>query len=132
MVNRGYYTSLYDAAQGRKAAPLPLAKSEEWLARSGRVIPGGAQTYSKSWRQHIRGVSPLFLERGAGAWVWDVDGNRYVDLIQGLLPNILGYAHPDVDRAAGWSSPLVRRRGGRPRAGAGDLDCARPARAGSP
>ncbi len=100
MANRGFYTSLFDAAAGRKAPPLTLEKSEEWLARSGKVVPGGAQTYSKSWRQHIRGVSPLFLERGAGAWVWDVDGNRYVDLIQGLLPNILGYAHPDVDRAA--------------------------------
>ena len=41
-----------------------------------------------SWRQHIRGVSPIFLEHGEGAWVWDVDGNRYVDLIQGLLPNV--------------------------------------------
>jgi len=94
------YASLFDAAEGRKAAGLTVARSEEWLSRSAAVIPGGAQTYSKSWKQHIRGVSPLFLEHGAGAWVWDVDGNRYVDLIQGLLPNILGYAHPDVDRAA--------------------------------
>ncbi len=98
--NRGYYKSLFEAAGGQKAKPLALAKSEAMLERSGKVIPGGAQTYSKSWRQHIRGVSPIFLDRGAGAWVWDVDGNKYVDLIQGLLPNILGYAHPDVDRAA--------------------------------
>lgn len=41
-----------------------------------------------------------FLETGRGARVWDVDGNEYVDLVQGLLPNILGYAHADVDRAA--------------------------------
>ena len=98
--NAGYYKSLFDTARGEKAAPRSLEKSEKWLERSARVIPGGAQTYSKSWRQHIRGVSPIFLERGAGARVWDVDGNEYVDLIQGLLPNILGYAHPDVDRAA--------------------------------
>jgi glutamate-1-semialdehyde 2,1-aminomutase/spore coat polysaccharide biosynthesis protein SpsF len=98
--NRGYYKSLYDAAQGKRADPRPLVKSEQWLARSDKVIPGAAQTYSKSWRQHIRGVSPIFLDHGSGARVWDVDGNEYVDLIQGLLPNILGYAHPDVDRAA--------------------------------
>ena len=98
--NFGYYKSLYDHADGTKAGPLPLAKSEAWLRRSEKVVPGGAQTYSKSWRQHIRGVSPIFLERGSGARVWDVDGNEYVDLVQGLLPNILGYAHPDVDRAA--------------------------------
>lgn len=100
IANEGYYKSLFDAADDHKASPRPLAQSETWLERSSRVIPGGAQTYSKSWRQHIRGVSPIFLERGAGARAWDVDGNEYVDLIQGLLPNILGYAEPAVDRAA--------------------------------
>jgi glutamate-1-semialdehyde 2,1-aminomutase/spore coat polysaccharide biosynthesis protein SpsF len=99
MVNEGYYRSVFQAAPAERAAALPITKSEEWLARSEKVIPGGAQTYSKSWRQHIRGVSPVFLERGAGARVWDVDGNEYVDLIQGLLPNILGYAHPEVNAA---------------------------------
>lgn len=98
--NFGYYKSLYDDTLAAKAAPLALARSEAWLERSGRVIPAGAQTYSKSWRQHIRGVSPIFLESGTGSRVQDVDGNVFVDLIQGLLPNILGYAHPDVDRAA--------------------------------
>ncbi len=98
--NFGYYKSLYDHADAAKAAPLRLVESEAWLRRSEVVTPGGAQTYSKSWRLHIRGVSPIFLERGSGARVWDVDGNEYVDLVQGLLPNILGYAHPDVDRAA--------------------------------
>ena len=98
--NFGFYKSLYDHAIAAKAPPLPLAESEAWLKRSEQVVPGGAQTYSKSWRQHIRGVSPIFLERGNGARVWDVDGNEYVDLIQGLLPNILGYAHPAVDLAA--------------------------------
>lgn len=98
--NEGYYKSLYDAASSERASALRLDKSEAWLQRSQKVIPGGAQTYSKSWMQHIRGVSPIFLERGQGARVWDVDGNEYVDLIQGLLPNILGYAHPEVDSAA--------------------------------
>jgi len=38
------------------------------------------------------------LARGKGCRVWDVDGNEYIDYIQGLLPNILGYAHPSVNR----------------------------------
>ncbi len=99
IVNRGYYKSLFDGASGAKAAPRRLDQTLRLLDRSAQTIPGGAQTYSKSWRQHIRGVSPLFLDRGQGAYVWDVDGNQYVDLIQGLLANILGYAHPDVNRA---------------------------------
>lgn len=104
--NFGYYKSIFDSAEAEKAPALQLARDEALLARSSRVIPGGAQTYSKSWRQHIRGVSPIFLERGAGARVWDVDGNEYVDLVQGLLPNILGYAHPEVDRAVSERTAL--------------------------
>ena len=53
--------------------------------------------YSKSWRHHIKGVTPIFLEKGSGSKVYDVDGNEYIDLIQGLLPNILGYSNKDVD-----------------------------------
>jgi glutamate-1-semialdehyde 2,1-aminomutase/spore coat polysaccharide biosynthesis protein SpsF len=100
IINEGFYLSLLKAASAEAAPPLPLDKSFAWLERSERVIPGAAQTYSKSWRHHIRGVTPIFLDRGKGAIVTDVDGNRYVDLIQGLLPNILGYAHDEVDDAA--------------------------------
>lgn len=100
IINEGFYLSLFKQATPDAAPALPLERSEYWLQRSERVIPGGAQTYSKSWRHHIRGVTPVFLERGKGALVWDVDGNEYVDLIQGLLPNILGYAHEEVNDAA--------------------------------
>ncbi len=41
----------------------------------------------------------MFLAKGKGCRVWDVDGNEYIDYIQGLLPNILGYAHEEVNAA---------------------------------
>jgi Glutamate-1-semialdehyde aminotransferase len=48
----------------------------------------------------FRGVggTPLFIERGAGPYVWDVDGNRYIDYVKKLSwgPLILGHAHPQV------------------------------------
>lgn len=100
IINEGFYLSLFNAASSEAAAPLVLDKSFSWLERSDVVVPGAAQTYSKSWRHHIKGVTPVFLDRGKGAIVWDVDGNEYVDLIQGLLPNILGYANEEVNRAA--------------------------------
>lgn len=100
IINEGFYLSIFKTAAAEAAPPLRLDKSFAWLERSERVIPGGAQTYSKSWRHHIRGVTPIFLDRGKGASVTDVDGNHYVDLIQGLLPNILGYSHDEVNRAA--------------------------------
>lgn len=100
ITNEGYYRSLYQQAKAAAAPKLRLTKSQEWLTRSKKVIPGCAQTFSKGYTQYVQGVAPLFLERGQGCRVWDVDGNQYIDYIQGLLPNILGYAHEEVNRAA--------------------------------
>jgi glutamate-1-semialdehyde 2,1-aminomutase/spore coat polysaccharide biosynthesis protein SpsF len=101
IMNEGYYRSLYQQAEAGAAPQRPLARSRELLSRAQRVIPGCAQTFSKGANQHVRGVAPIFLQRGKGARVWDVDGNEYVDYIQGLLPNILGYVHDEVNAAAG-------------------------------
>src|SRR5208283_3685864 len=97
--NVGYYKSLFEDARAAAAPRRPIEKSNAWLERSGQVIPGSAQTFSKGWNQHVRGVAPVFLAKGKGCRVWDVDGNEYVDYIQGLLPNILGYAHDEVNAA---------------------------------
>lgn len=75
------------------------ARSEALLERALQTIPLGSQTFSKSLTQYPRGVSPFFIERGAGAEVWDVDGNRYVDYVNGLCAVTLGYRDPDVDAA---------------------------------
>lgn len=100
IMNEGYYKTLYQQAAAGPAPARPLSQSETWFARAQKVIPGCAQTFSKGYTQHIRGVSPIFLQRGKGCRVWDVDGNEYIDYIQGLLPNILGYAHDEVNAAA--------------------------------
>jgi glutamate-1-semialdehyde aminotransferase/spore coat polysaccharide biosynthesis protein SpsF (cytidylyltransferase family) len=97
--NEGYYAGLYKSAKGGAAPVRSLAASFEWRSRAEKVIPGGAQTFSKSGSQYVKGVSPVFLERGKGCRVWDVDGNEYIDYVQGLLPNILGYAHDEVNAA---------------------------------
>jgi glutamate-1-semialdehyde aminotransferase/spore coat polysaccharide biosynthesis protein SpsF (cytidylyltransferase family)/predicted dehydrogenase len=97
--NRGYYKSLFLEAQAAAAPPHSIRKSDEWYERADRVIPGRAQTFSKGSNQHVRGVAPIFLAKGKGYKVWDVDGNEYIDYIQGLLPNILGYAHEGVNSA---------------------------------
>jgi glutamate-1-semialdehyde aminotransferase/spore coat polysaccharide biosynthesis protein SpsF (cytidylyltransferase family) len=100
ITNEGYYKSLYQQANRGAAPKRPLAKSQEWLERAKQVIPGCAQTFSKGYTQYVQGVAPVFLQRGKGCRVWDVDGNEYIDYVQGLLPNILGYAHDEVNAAA--------------------------------
>lgn len=90
------------AAKSWRAAPrIPYhgtARSQAWLERAERVIPLASQTFSKSRLQYPKGA-PLFLTHGQGGRVWDVDGNRYVDMVCGLLPVVLGYQDADVDRA---------------------------------
>ncbi|HHQ9297317.1 TPA: aminotransferase class III-fold pyridoxal phosphate-dependent enzyme [Legionella pneumophila] len=71
--------------------------SERFLERALESIPLGSQTFSKSYIQFPKGVSPLFLQRGTGCKVWDLDGNEYTDFVNGLLAVTLGYNDPDVN-----------------------------------
>lgn len=64
-----------------------------------KVIPGGAHTYSRGFDQFPANV-PQILERGEGAYVWDVDGRRYLDYGMALRAVTLGYAYPSVAEAA--------------------------------
>jgi glutamate-1-semialdehyde 2,1-aminomutase/spore coat polysaccharide biosynthesis protein SpsF len=100
ITNEGYYKSLYQQAKAGAAAKRPLVQSQAWLERAKKVIPSCAQTFSKGYTQYVQGVAPIFLQRGKGCRAWDVDGNEYIDYVQGLLPNILGYAHEEVNAAA--------------------------------
>jgi glutamate-1-semialdehyde aminotransferase/spore coat polysaccharide biosynthesis protein SpsF (cytidylyltransferase family) len=95
--NEGYYRSLLREASAGRAPSLRLEKSRAWLTRSMKVIPSASQTFSKKHTQYVQGAAPVFLESGKGCRVRDVDGNTYIDYVQGLLPNILGYAHTHVN-----------------------------------
>ena len=74
-------------------------KSAEMLQRALRVVPLGSQTFSKSRTQYPEGVSPFFMARAKGSRTWDIDGNEYIDFVNGLAAITLGYGDPDVDAA---------------------------------
>lgn len=67
--------------------------------RLSHLIPGGAHTYSRGSDQ-FPSNAPALLERGKGAYVWDPDGNRFLDYGMALRAVTLGYAHPEVNAAA--------------------------------
>src|SRR5207247_10085227 len=73
-----------------------LAKSREYFTRARHVIPSCTQTFSKGPTQFVQGVAPIFLQRGRGSHVWDVDGNEYIDYPMALGPIVLGYDDPYV------------------------------------
>ena len=94
--------------------------NDEWFERALAVIPGGVDSPVRSFRSV--GGTPYTVEGGAGAYVTDVEGNRYLDYVQSYGASLLGHAHPDVVAA----TARRRRRRGRPSARR------RPARSCSP
>lgn len=70
------------------------AKSAALSRQARRLMPGGVSSPVRSYPPY-----PRCIARGNGAYLWDVDGTRYVDLCLGFGPLLLGHAHPAVTRA---------------------------------
>ena len=79
---------------------IKLKKSLAMQEKAKKLIPGMTQLLSKRPDQFSLGVWPGYYSKAKGVEVWDLDGNRYVDMsIGGIGANVLGYADPDVDSA---------------------------------
>ena len=77
-----------------------MVKTERSTAlyrRAVQVMPGGVNSPVRAFRGV--GGDPLFIERGEGPYLYDADGNRYVDFVMSWGPLILGHAHPAVVEA---------------------------------
>ena len=68
--------------------------SQKLFARSQQFIPGGVNSPVRAFR--AVGGTPVFFRKGQGAYLWDADGNRYIDYVGSWGPAILGHAHPAV------------------------------------
>jgi glutamate-1-semialdehyde aminotransferase len=75
------------------------SKSQAMLARAREAIPAQAQTFSKGWTQYPLGAAPVFATRADGGYVWDADGNRFIDWPMALGPLLLGHNHSTVKAA---------------------------------
>ncbi len=75
----------------------PHVRSEQLYARALRVIPGGVNSPVRAFR--AVGGTPIVVARGSGPYIFDVDGNRYLDFVGSWGPLILGHAHPKVIEA---------------------------------
>jgi len=79
---------------------MNLSKSLNMQERAKTLIPGMNQLLSKRPDMFSLGVWPGYFSKAKGVEVWDLDGNRYIDMsISGIGANVLGYADPDVDAA---------------------------------
>ncbi|MGP2570731.1 glutamate-1-semialdehyde 2,1-aminomutase [Ornithobacterium rhinotracheale] len=72
-------------------------RSSALFKEAQEVLPGGVNSPARAFKSV--GGTPVFVERAKGAYLYDVDGNDYVDLINSWGPMILGHAHPAVTQA---------------------------------
>ena len=73
------------------------SRNEILFEKSQRVIPGGVNSPVRAFRSV--GGTPVFIARGSGPYVWDVDDRRYIDYVGSWGPLVLGHAHPEVVKA---------------------------------
>jgi glutamate-1-semialdehyde 2,1-aminomutase len=73
---------------------LKTTKSEEIFAAAQKIMPGGVSSPVRAFKSV--GGQPIVFDRVNGAYIWDVDGNQYIDYVGTWGPAICGHAHPDV------------------------------------
>ncbi len=77
-------------------------KSFEMYDRAEKVVPCGLYGHLGVGRARLNpmGCYPLFADRAKGTYIWDIDGNRFIDYACAYGPNVLGYQDPDIEAAA--------------------------------
>src|SRR5579883_1178112 len=73
---------------------MSRTRSQQAFERARRIIPGGVNSPARAFG--AVGGHPLFIARGEGAYLFDLDGNRYLDYVGSWGPLLLGHAHPRV------------------------------------
>ncbi len=86
-------------SENAQVPQLQLDNSLKLYQKAIQIIAGGSQTNSKRPDGYAPGAFPIYLDRGDGCRVFDVDGNEYIDYIMALGPINLGYLYPRVNDA---------------------------------
>lgn len=76
---------------------MNIKRSEEAFQKAQKILPGGVDSPVRAFSSV--GGQPLFIDRAEGAYLYDLDGNQYIDYVLSWGPLILGHAHPRVVRA---------------------------------
>ncbi len=72
-------------------------RSDKLFQRAQRVLPGGVNSPVRAFR--AVGRTPLFIKKAKGPFIWDEDGNKFIDYVGSWGPMILGHAHPEISKA---------------------------------
>lgn len=77
---------------------MEFTKSKALHTEAQKHIVGGVNSPSRAYKG-VGGGTPVYMERGSGAYFWDVDGNKYIDYLAAYGPIITGHAHPQITAA---------------------------------
>ncbi|MCH8538882.1 MAG: glutamate-1-semialdehyde 2,1-aminomutase [Alkalimonas sp.] len=81
-----------------------MTQSETLFERAQHTIPGGVNSPVRAFKSV--GGTPIFIERADGPYIFDVDGNKYIDYIGSWGPMLLGHNHPDIRQAVMQAAEL--------------------------
>ncbi|XOV94244.1 MAG: glutamate-1-semialdehyde 2,1-aminomutase [Bacteroidota bacterium] len=76
---------------------MKIENSKNLFKQAKHFIPGGVNSPVRAFK--AVGGDPIFFKSAKGAYMWDEDGNKYIDLINSWGPMILGHANPDIEQA---------------------------------
>ncbi len=83
---------------------MNVDQSEKLFQKACEVMPGGVNSPVRAFKSV--GGNPLFIRKGNGSKIWDVDGNEYIDYVASWGPLIFGHAHPQIVEALKRQSEL--------------------------
>ena len=81
-------------------------KNQKLYEQAKKLIPGGVMLFSKRPENHLPDKWPTYYKKAKGAYVWDLNNNKYLDMYFGVGQSVLGYANPYVDSAVNKSNRL--------------------------
>jgi len=90
-----------------------MTRSSELFAQAQKHIPGGVNSPVRAFKGV--GGDPVYFKQGKGAYLFDEDGNKYIDYVASWGPMIAGHSHPDVvaavkavvDQGLGYGAPTA-------------------------
>ncbi len=76
---------------------MKLKANKRWK-KAIKIIPGGNMLYSKRAEAFLPQFWPTYYSKTKDAFVWDKEGNKYIDMIFAVGTNVLGYNHPTIEK----------------------------------
>ena len=84
-----------------------IDKNQKLYSFAKKIIPGGTMLFSKRPENYLPGKWPTYFKKAKGAYIWDLNNNKFLDMFFGVGQNVLGYANDKIEEAISMLSSLL-------------------------